>query len=79
MTRGENINRQAMGDRLRSAREVRGLTQRQLAEKLGVAVNTVWRWENGERGFVDFYEDVAKILKVDAYWLLSGKKAKGAA
>jgi transcriptional regulator with XRE-family HTH domain len=32
---------------LRSAREGLGLTQRALAEALGVPQNTVWRWEKG--------------------------------
>lgn len=33
------------GDELRRRREALGLTQPQLAEKLGVHRNTVWRWE----------------------------------
>ena len=33
---------------LRAARERLGLTQVELAEKLGVAGNTVARWERGE-------------------------------
>jgi transcriptional regulator with XRE-family HTH domain len=32
---------------IRQRREALGLTQGQLAEKLGVALNTVSRWENG--------------------------------
>ena len=39
MTRGE----------VRRARERLELTQRQLAARVGVAENTVWRWEAGER------------------------------
>lgn len=34
------------GEHLRERRERLGLTQEQLAAELGVAVNTIWRWEN---------------------------------
>lgn len=33
---------------LRSAREALGLTQKALAERLGVSENTIWRWETGK-------------------------------
>lgn len=36
-----------LGTALRSARERMGLTQEQLAQKLGVAIRTVARWESG--------------------------------
>lgn len=31
---------------LRAIREGLGMTQQQLAERIGVAEHTVWRWEN---------------------------------
>jgi transcriptional regulator with XRE-family HTH domain len=34
---------------LKSIRIQKGLSRKELAEKLNVALNTVWRWENGER------------------------------
>lgn len=37
------------GDELRIKREELGMTQEQLAVVLGVASNTVARWERGER------------------------------
>jgi DNA-binding transcriptional regulator YiaG len=35
------------GDELKRIREGMGLTQAELAKKLGVDPATVWRWENG--------------------------------
>ena len=37
----------ALGDRLRSAREARGLTQRQLAHRSGLTPDVISRLENG--------------------------------
>jgi repressor LexA len=37
------------GDELKRRREQLGMTQEQLAQALGVAPNTVARWERGER------------------------------
>lgn len=37
------------GDELRRRREALGMTQEKLAISLGVAANTVARWERGER------------------------------
>jgi DNA-binding XRE family transcriptional regulator len=44
MSRAQNI-----GDRLRSARQHAGLTQEDLAKKLGVRAITISRWERGQQ------------------------------
>jgi transcriptional regulator with XRE-family HTH domain len=49
------------GDELRAERQARGLTQRQLAEALGVTTNTVARWERGEMA-IKFPRMVAAVL-----------------
>lgn len=36
------------GENIRLHREVRGMTQIELAEALGVRHPTVWRWERGQ-------------------------------
>lgn len=36
-------------DRIKQAREIKKLTQKQLAEKVGVSEVTISRWESGER------------------------------
>jgi transcriptional regulator with XRE-family HTH domain len=38
-----------IGSGIKTMRKRAGLTQRQLAERLGVTHNTVSRWETGER------------------------------
>jgi transcriptional regulator with XRE-family HTH domain len=36
-------------DELKQWREARGISQAELARRLGVAVTTLWRWEHGRR------------------------------
>ena len=48
---------------LRRIRGVLGLTQEQLAEHLGVARNTVARWESGR---LPIREPMAKLIRVVA-------------
>ena len=38
----------ALGDRLRKARLEKGLTLEQVADRVGVRLNTVWSYENGK-------------------------------
>ena len=48
------------GKTLRTIRKRLGLTQALLAEQLGVASNTVARWERGERSIP---EPVARLIQ----------------
>ena len=63
------------GEQLRSAREIKGLTQKALADQLYVTRQTVSRWECGER-----YPDIitlkklSQVLSVSLDDLLSGKE-----
>ena len=41
--------RLALGDRIRIAREARGITQKALARRLDVEQGHVWKWEHGVR------------------------------
>lgn len=38
-----------MGEKLKAARQAAGLTQGELAEKVGVSQRDISRWENGHR------------------------------
>lgn len=60
-----------LGSRLRRLREVRGLTQRELANRAGVARNTVTLIETGARpASIRLMERLAKILGVKLVDLL---------
>lgn len=60
-------------DTIRALREGRGLTQRQLAERIGVTDKAVSKWESG-RGLPDIslVEDLASALGVSVAELLTG-------
>ncbi len=62
------------GDRLTAAREGAGLSQRALAERLGVRAKTVVAWENDmaePRG--NRVQMLAGMLGVSLMWLLTGE------
>ena len=44
------------GEQLKEIREKLGLSQTELAERLRVARNTVWRWEQGKRHIPEFLD-----------------------
>lgn len=62
---------------LKAAREKAGLSQKKLAEELGVDENTVWRWEAG-RAYpsVDLGKQIAELLGVSVDELLRGPRSK---
>lgn len=52
-----------IGNRIRAAREAAGLTQGELAEKVGVATNSICRYELGETGLsVERAQEIAAAL-----------------
>lgn len=60
------------GARLKALRKKAGLTQSQLAEKIGVSLLTLFRWEKGERQpRVDEIKALAKALGVPENDLLN--------
>lgn len=60
---------------LREMRKEKGLTQEQLAEKLGVSNRSVSRWENG-RNMPDFdlVTEIAHIYEISIEEILSGER-----
>ncbi len=62
------------GDRVAAARDALGLTQSQLAGRLGVRVQTLQNWE-GDRSEprANKLQMLAGILNVSIIWLLTGE------
>ena len=58
---------QTFSERLKDLRKEKNLSQKQLAEKLGIAVSTYANWEQGRRSpcIEDIYH-LLKVLEIDA-------------
>lgn len=62
--------REQVGDRLRSLRRAKGLSQRSLADLVGIDVRTIGALENGVKGpTLDALFDLADALGVPVTWL----------
>lgn len=62
------------GDRLAGARETAGLSQKELASRLGVRGQTVEAWENdAKEPRANRLQMLAGLLGVSLSWLLTGK------
>ena len=63
-----------MGKRIRCARENKGLTREQLAEGIGLSVNSVANIELGHNGTqLDNFVKLCKLLDISADYLLFGE------
>lgn len=62
-------------ERLAAARKNKGMTQSDVAERLGVSFQAVSLWERGETTpEIDKLEDLAKLYQISLDWLLTGKQ-----
>lgn len=62
------------GDRVAAAREAQGVTQKELARRLGVAQKTLEGWENDvAEPRANKLQMLAGILNVSMTWLLTGE------
>ena len=60
-----------LGERIKTLREKVGITQEDLAEKMGVQRNTVWRWENQKANLTaNNIRKLATVLNVDSSELI---------
>lgn len=70
------MDTQAIGTRIRAARELQGLTQAALAERVGVTRSAVAQWETGRAGQVGGnLAQIASVLGVGVEHLLLGAGA----
>lgn len=68
------ITKKAIAKRIKKTREAQGITQAQLAKKLGVSQSDVSKIESGSRDIgVVLLNKVARILDVDLMELIYGK------
>jgi len=59
------------GQRLKSVREWRGLSQEDLASRIHVGTQQIWRWENGKTTpNADYIARLARALDTTADYLL---------
>ena len=64
------------GERIRELRKERGITNYEMATKLGISQNTLTNWERGikEPHAVEILEEMAEILEVPLRNILTEKK-----
>ena len=63
-----------LGDRIKKARKIRGLTQKRLAEELGLSLTAIQYYESGKRTPNNAVVlAIAKVLDVNPHWLLTGE------
>lgn len=70
------VDTKTPGQRLREAREARGLKQEELAAAAGIHTKTVSKWENDRQA--PQYQQLLKaepVLGVSASWILDGREA----
>lgn len=69
------MNLKKIGKFIAEMRKAKGLTQEELAEKLGVNNRTISRWENGENmPDISLYKPLCEILKISIEELVNGEK-----
>lgn len=66
--------RETIGDRIRLARESRGLDQIKFANLIGIAARTLQRWEKGEQvPDSEFAVRISKQTRTHVGWILTGE------
>lgn len=63
-----------VGEKIRNARIKKGISQRKLAQKIGVDQGAISRMESGQRGITDIQKvKISKILEEDLMTLFYGQ------
>lgn len=78
MMEGYGEEQATLGDRIAAGREALGFTQQQLAERLGVTLNTLEEWEFDQSApRANRLQMLAGVLNVSLVWLMSGDGENG--
>ena len=71
------MDQEKIGKFIAECRKEKSITQKELAEKLGVTDKTVSRWENGHYlPDISLFNDICSILDIQVSELLGGEKMK---
>lgn len=71
------VSKTTMSERIKEAREKRGLSQSALAKQLGISRNAVSQWENGfSEPTPERLRELSTLLNVDLQWLGTGQRVK---
>ncbi|NLL36920.1 MAG: LexA family transcriptional regulator [Fretibacterium sp.] len=74
---GQKTPEQKIGERIKKLRESQGMKRPALAKLLGVAPNTLYRYENGSIGIKDaLKEKIAQALGVTLSYLMEGSESE---
>lgn len=69
------MNQEKIGKFIATSRKVKNMTQKELAEKLGVTDRAISNWENGKNmPDLVLFKDLCSILEITINDLLSGEK-----
>lgn len=64
-----------VGSRIRAVRKNKKITQKELADKIGISQTAIALWENGSRSTsLDLIDEIAECLDISAGYLLFGEK-----
>ncbi|MFV9079407.1 helix-turn-helix transcriptional regulator [Serratia fonticola] len=74
MQSDDNNSNKVVGERIKQRRAVLGLSQLQVAKKLGVSMQAVSLWEQGKTSLSSAkLSALAEVLECNIYWLLEGQ------
>lgn len=69
---GMNDIKLSVGQQIREARKQKGLTQKELAEKLGISEAAVYRYEQGQNFTVETLYRISQVVGVTVEKLVKG-------
>lgn len=70
-----NVIKESLGDRLKKLREKKGLSVKEVSDKIGVPLTTYREWEHGRKIVGEPYIELSKVFEVSIYELISGEKS----